>query len=131
MNPPCEDIKDILVDGGVGVFQTNLFLVSMPNTPDACVGVFDSPGMPPDLSYNVYDLEYPSVQVRVRGDIFGYEAAWNKAKEVKDCLHGKANETWNGTYYLLIACSAEIMFVYVDENNRPVLSVNFEIHRRT
>ena len=126
MNPASEDIKDILVADGVGAFGTDLFISLMPETPDACVSIYDTGGMDPILNY-VYD--YPTVQVRIRGAIFGYQNAWDKAKEVKDALHGLTNETWNSTRYIQIGCVGDIMFIHYDDNNRPTLTVNFLVHR--
>jgi len=126
VNPTSEDFKDILVAAGVGTYETDIFISVMPETPDACISIYDTPGYPPAANY-VYD--YPAVQVRIRGAIWGYQDAWDKAKEVRDALHGLTNETWNSTRYIQILCEADIMFINYDDNNRPLLTVNFLVHR--
>ena len=130
MNPPSEDICDILEQSSVraGTFGTDLFISKMPSSPDACVCVYDTGGEPPTLPYSYFK---PTIQVRVRGIISGYQSAWDKAKEVMDALHGVSNETWNGSRYIMIACMSDIIFVGYDDNNRPLLSMNFTIHRTT
>ena len=126
MNQPSEDFKDILVAAGVGTYETDLFISMMPTTPNACISIYDTGGLDPILNY-VYD--YPTVQVRIRGAIFGYQAAWDKAEEVKNALHGLTNETWNSTRYIQIGCQGDILFLNYDDSNRPLLSVNFLVHR--
>ena len=126
MNPPSEDIKDMLVDAGIGTFGADLFISQMPDTPNACVGLYDTGGYQPEANY-VYDR--PTVMARIRGDIGGYINAYGKAEDIKGELHGLTNETWNSTRYVQILCQSDIMFLGYDDNNRPLLSINFAIHR--
>jgi len=129
MNAPSQDIKDFIIESSAGlslVFATDLFVAKMPETPDECVCIYDSGGGAPEANY---EYDYPSVQIRVRGDRMGYQAGWALAKDIKDTLHGKTNETINSTRYIQIVCSGDIIFVAWDELERPIFSVNFEIHR--
>lgn len=126
MNSTAQDIKDILVADGIGTFGTDLFVSLEPSSPDACVTVFDSGGFDSEANY-VYDR--PTVMVRIRGDVFGYQAAWTKAESVKNSLHGLTNETHNGTRYVGIWCVGDIGFLEYDGENRPIFSVNFRVHR--
>jgi len=138
MNPPSEDIKDILISSAVGVadgFAVSsgwaVHVSTIPddtNTPDTCIGIFDSPGLDPDDSFDG-SIDQPSVQIRVRGAVFGYKAAWTKAKAIASALHQRVNETWNGTKYVQIMQKGDVMFVAYDEKNRPLLSLNFDIKR--
>lgn len=128
MNPCSEDVKDMLESSavGAGTYGTDLFISLMPPTPNACLAVFDTGGYDPQAGY---DYERPTVQVRIRGEVFGYQAAWDKAKEVSTALHGLYNETWNGARYVGIWQQGDIIFMGYDDNNRPLLSLNFRIHR--
>ena len=128
MDTPSKDIKDILVNDSVGTFGTNLFISKEPSSPDACVTIYDTGGPEPQAGY-VYD--YPTIQVRIRGAKMGYEAAFTKAQAVRTSLHGLHNETWNSTRYIGIWCQGDIMALGYDENHRPLLVVNFRIHRTT
>jgi len=124
MNPPSEDVKDILVNGTSLVFGTDLFIGLAPSSPDNLVAVRDSGGAAPAANYT---YEFPAVQVYVRNN--KYEDGWNQANSVKSCLHALHRETWNGTEYIQILASSEIMYLGVDENGRAEFSLNFEIHR--
>lgn len=131
MKSPSDDIKDILeTESSLGLtFAQNLFVGFEPDSPDTCVTIFDTPGMPPDLNYDkgeIYDR--PSVQVRVRSK--SYITAWNLISNIKRILHGKAHETWNGTYYSLIRCSIEPAILDWDNNGRVRLVTTFDIQRR-
>jgi len=129
MNPPSEDIKDLLIESSSGltlVFGTDLHISRMPENPDECVSIYDGPGGAPQANY---EYDFPSVQVRVRGAKMGYTATWALAKEIRDVLHAVTNRTINLTRYIQIVCSSDVMFVAWDESNRPIFTVNFAIHR--
>jgi hypothetical protein len=129
MNAPSQDIKDMLVSSAAGLdvtFATDLFVSTMPESPDQCVAIYDSPGFPPEPNYEYY---YPGVQIRVRGDQGGYRAAWTLAESIRDVLKAVHDETWNSTKYVQIWCSGEIYSLGQDENNRPLFSMNFSIQR--
>ncbi len=126
MNSPSEDIKDILEQSSVGTLATDLFISKEPDSPDACVTIFDTSGQDPATWAN---LDYPSVQVKVRGERYEYLNAWAKGKEVKDALHGLTNETWNGTRYIQIVQEGDIFFLGYDGKQRPLLTLNFSIQR--
>lgn len=129
MNPTSQDIKDILVSSSAGLdltLGTNLFVSLMPDSPDLCVALFDGPGFAPEPNYEYYR---PAVQVRVRGNKSGYLAAWSLAESIRAVLRAVSNETWNATRYIQIWCAGEIFPLGQDENNRPLLSMNFNVHR--
>lgn len=131
MNSPSEDIKDILESSQAGltlVYGTDLFRSFEPESPNFCVTIFDTGGYPPQSNY-VY--EYPTIMIRCRGDVFKYDAAWAQLKEINLVLHDLHGETWNGTKYIGIWAAGDIIPLGYDENNRPLLSLNFRIHRTT
>ena len=128
MNPPSQDIKDILAASSslALTFATDLFVSEIPDTPDECVCVIDTGGFEPEANFN---YERPTVQVRVRGAKGDYVNAHNLAQSVRDELHGLANHTINAARYIGIWCESDIMSLGYDKNHRPMLSVNFRIHR--
>jgi hypothetical protein len=132
MNATSVDIKDILEqDSFLGlVYADNLFIGLEPNEPINCVVIFDTPGFPPQLTLDkvatIY--EYPSVQVRVRNS--NYIDGWNLIQSIMTSLHGRAQETWNGTLYSVIYCSSGPALLDWDDNRRPRFIANFNIQRR-
>lgn len=131
MSAPSVDIKDMLeAESSLGLtFATNLFIGKEPSQPDNCVTIYDTPGGPPDLGLDKDDkYQYPSVQIRVRNN--GYTTGWDLADDIKDVLHGRAHETWNGTYYTVISCTSDPALLDWDENGRARFIVNFEAQRR-
>jgi len=131
MNSSSEDIKDMLVaESALGlIFGTNLFIGREPSNPVNCVTIFDTPGFPPQLTFNKEEFyEYPSIQIRVRNN--HYETGWAIISDIMLSLHGRAQETWNGTLYSLIQCSGGLALLDWDENNKVRFVVNFNIQRR-
>lgn len=127
MNPPSIDIKDILEAAGIGTYGTDLFVSTIPERPDAAVGIIDTAGLSPLPVDYIYDR--PSVQIIVRGTANGYLAAYSKAESIKRALHALYNETWNGTRYIVILAETDILWIGPDERNRPQFSLNFSINR--
>ena len=131
MSASSEDIKDMLeAESSLGLtFATNLFIGKEPDKPPNCVTIFDTPGFPPQLTYNKAEFyEYPAIQIRVRNN--KYMDGWNLISDIMLFLHGRAHETWNSTYYSLIQCAGGLALLDWDDNNRARFIVNFNIQRR-
>ena len=131
MNPASEDLKDILeAESSLGlVLNTNLFIGREPVTPTDSVTIFDTPGRPPLLTLNKSEiLEYPSIQIRVRNN--DYLVGWGLANDIKAALHGKSQETWNGTVYVLIECVNTPFLLGWDRGGAAWFVINFDIQRR-
>ena len=130
MNPPSEDVKDILESSVAATgltFGTDLFISSLPDSPDHCVGIYDTGGIEPEHNYTYFR---PTFQITVRGKKqSGYREAWKMAETVRNVLMAIHNETWNSTVYVGIWAQTDILFVGYDDNKRPLLTVNFRIHR--
>jgi hypothetical protein len=131
MNAPSTDIKDMLeAESSLGLtFGTNLFIGREPPTPNNTVTIYDTGGDRPDLHMDRNErYDRPSIQIRVRN--ISYEAGWSLINDIKDSLHGRAHETWNGTYYSVIYCYIESTFLDWDNNNRVRFVASFNIQRR-
>lgn len=130
MNSVSEDIKDILELSASGLtltFATDLFVSKEPDTPDAAVTIYDGVGGPPDVQHR---LDYPGVQVRIRGARNnGYAAAYSLAEDIKLVLNGYAGKIINSTTYVLIRATTDILFLGYDDNDRPMFVINFDIIR--
>jgi hypothetical protein len=131
MNPSSIDVKDILCGSrplGL-VFAKNLFIAREPVSPHNCVTIYDTNAFPPQLTFNRLErYEFPSIQIRIRNSDF--REGWDLADKIKILLHGRANETWNGTLYSIIKCSGGPALLGRDDNDRFLIYVNFEIQRR-
>jgi hypothetical protein len=131
MNPTSEDVKDMLVaESSLGLaFATNLFVGREPTTPDDCTTVYDTVGYPPAITFDGNgDYYYPSVQIRVRNR--SYLDGLELIQHIVEALHGRHNETWNGTLYTTIVCQNDPGILDWDENNRVRFIVNFNLQRR-
>jgi hypothetical protein len=130
MNAPSVEIKDILeTDSGLGLeYATDLFVGEMPDTPDECVCVYDSPGEDPQAGFT---YERPHVQIRVRGAKGKYVEAHNLARAVAAVLHGLTNETVGATRYIGIWQIGSVIPLGLDDNKRPIMTINFRAQRTT
>jgi hypothetical protein len=130
MNAPSIDIVAMLEDESVlGLtFTENLFIGKEPAKPDDCVIVFDTGGLPPQLTLGDQGYEFPSVNIRVRSR--DYQTGWNLIDDIKTLLHGRAHETWNDTLYTVIYCASGPVHLDWDENSRARFVVNFDMQRR-
>jgi len=125
MNIPSVDIKDMIEAAGLGTFGTDLFISTMPDTPDFCIALYDLPGPSDELNY---EWEYHTVQVQVRGKPGGYPQAYQRIYDITKMLHGKQT-TINGARYALIQQEGGIGHVTTDDHRRPTLSTRFLIQR--
>lgn len=136
MDAPSIDIVAILTDessidsnADLGLtFAVNLFVGREPTKPDLCVTIFDTHGLPTGMSLDSVGFDHPSVQIRVRAK--DYQTGWALIEGIKSSLHGRANETWNGTYYSVIYCTSGPALLDWDDNGRCRFIVNFNINRR-
>ena len=128
------DIKDILeAESSLGLsFGDDLVIGLLPTSPDSCVAIMPTSGPGPDLTFNTDEkYMYPSVQIQVRKNASGtgFTDAEDLMYSIKDLLHGRANETWNGSRYIVVVCTTEPAVLKYDENNRVIFFANFEMQR--
>lgn len=124
-NSPSVDIKDIIVGNTELVFGTDLFISTMPSEPDNCVCIYDTGGFPQEQ----YSYEKPTIQIRIRNNL--YVNGYNQIRDIKYLIGtGDFNNTiQNGTRYILITTSSDILYLGKDENDRFQFTINFQIHR--
>jgi len=157
MNPPSKDIKDLLLalsyagmtvdtesifvdddtvlvdEDNLGTlsnltFGSTLFIGREPNKPDNCVTIFDTGAWPPSLGLTSKGYEYPTIQIRVRN--LRYIDGWTIIEEIKNVLHGLAQQTMNGTLYSVVYCTSGPALLDYDEHNRVRFIINFNLQRR-
>jgi hypothetical protein len=130
MNATSEDIKDMLVaDSSLALtFATDLFIGKEPTKPNNCVTIFDEQSFGPDLGLVTQGYERPSIQIRVRN--LDYYTGFALINDIKDSLHGRSHQEWNGTLYTVIYCSSGPALLDWDDNSRARFIINFNIQRR-
>ena len=131
MNLPAIDVKDMLeAESILGLtFATDLFVGFEPDSPDDVVTVFDTTGFSPEQDFDGgVAYFYPSVQVRVRNR--SYTEAGRIMNLIKGILHGKQQETWNGTLYTTIYCTGEPALLVWDSSKRAVWVCTFNLQRK-
>lgn len=134
MQAPSLDIVEMIEaygeSSGINLtYAINLFIGTEPSIPKDCVTVFDTPGFAPYLGLTSVGYEYPSVQIRVRST--KYTTGWNLIEQIKNALHGKSQETWNGSLYTVIYCSSGPALLDKDDNGNFRLVCTLNIQRRT
>ncbi len=72
----AEGIRDLLVAAGVGVFNASsgwsIHIGRSPVSPDTVIVITETAGLP---SNPAYLLDFPNVQIKVRGSASGYQEA--------------------------------------------------------
>ncbi len=105
------------------VVGENLFVSLLPDNPANCAAFLDSGGYPAQTNYQ---YEKPTVQILVRGS--SYDEAYPLALDLKRFFNGQQEIIINNSRYILIRNTTEPLVMY-DAHKRPIISVNFLIHR--
>lgn len=127
---PSEGVKDILVSAGIGVFASqsatewSIRISKMEPKPDKMIAIFDVPGLPPQPGL---DINYPALQIVVRGTPAGYVDSYAKAQRIVDELLGRDTETRGGDIWASVTMSSDIINLGYDDNERPMWSMNFQL----
>lgn len=96
------ELVALLVANNLGVWKTDLFLNSMPDTPDACCALDLTSGAPPKGGFGVIGIlhESPSVRVRVRGPKYDSETPRIRIERVYRLFPTVMGTSLSGTKYL-------------------------------
>jgi Bacteriophage minor capsid protein len=126
-----EGIKDILVSAGIGVFQPSagsndwhIIISRIKPNPDKMIVIYDTAGLPPEPGL---DINYPGIQIVVRGMPNGYKDTSVKSKRIKDEFLGMPKTTVNGDIWASVTMTSDIIWLGYDENERPSFSLNFQL----
>lgn len=126
MVDPAQGVSDLLVAAGIGVFAATtgwgIFISKLPESPDTSIQISGAGGPPSNPKWL---LDYPRVQVIVRGAKGGYQGAYTKATAVNDALLGLPSQALNGDRWVAINQSSGLAFMGYDDSNRPLLSLNY------
>lgn len=118
-----DDIGDKLIADGVveGATGWKLYKAYLPDSPDQCVVIYESPGPAPDQTGGT-KYEFPGFQVFVRGADFGYSAARTKMQAIFNSLN---DADIAGYVYIYAADSGPVLDEADKSDNRPVLFMSF------
>ncbi len=119
---------DLLVTAGVGVRGGQagwaMYGGKEPKTPDTTITLTPTGGLDPNP---VWLLDYPTFQARVRGAKGGWDAAFQKAIDVKNALLGLPSQTLDSVRWVLVLMIGEINDIGVDETEHPIFTLNFRL----
>lgn len=128
MTFPAKEAADILINKGIVAASGSTWPVKvgpLPTTPNAVVAIVDAPGQSPNPKWL---LDYPAIQVVVRGATDDYPGAYAKAKAIKDGLLGiDSFTTTAGNRWVSVTMMGEINYLGPDDNSRPQFSLNFRL----
>ncbi len=120
----AEYLQDIVGTSIGGSASWSLFVGLEPASPDRCITVYDTPGVPAVPDANHYE---PSVQVRVRG--VDYRDVYEKAVEIRQWLIVPRTREIDERRYVGVWPEGDISSLGRDENNRHRLVATYRIIR--
>jgi hypothetical protein len=122
-----EALAGKLVSASVATLATNLFVGHMPESPDACIALFEYQGNAPketlkDMSGTV---ENPSVQVMARGAT--YPAGRALMVSARNTLTSITDETLSGLRFLRVSQLSSINSIGRDATERSVFTLSLQV----
>lgn len=123
-----DDVIDLIAADGYGVRDSTLFKHLLPDAPDACVVVGEYGGRPGEEIFGEPGpaIEYPRVQVRVRGTAYDYDTPRALAERIYQGFGRRGGFTINTTRYLALTPLQPPYPLDRDAANRYVFAVNLE-----
>ena len=122
-----ESIGDYLVTNSLGTLGTNLFLGTLPESPDVCTAVYENSGTPPAFTMGTggIAIDYPMLQVICRAGKDDYPTARDAVEAIRNLLASVTDVTISNVQILRIEPMGSVNPLGVDPKQRPLLSVNF------
>ena len=122
-----ESIGDYLVTNSYGTLGTNIFLQVMPETPDACIAVYENSGSSPAFTMGTGGIviDYPMIQIVARAAREDYPTARDVAENIRNLLALVTNVTISSINIMRIEPMGSVNFIGVDNKYRPLVSVNY------
>ena len=122
-----ESVGDYLVTNNLGTLGTNLFLGTMPETPDECVAVYENSGSAPAFTMGPGGIviDYPMIQIVARAGREDYPTARDKAESIRILLASVLESTISSVNIMRIEPMGSVNPLGVDSKFRPMVSVNF------
>lgn len=127
-----DDLMAYLATQSIGTAATDLFAGRRPESPDACVALFEYPGMSTEHVMEGVGLAYerPRLQVQCRGVSGDYQTPRQKAQDVMNALESVINETLGSAFYLRIMAQQTPFEMDRDANERVIIACNYQVWKR-
>jgi hypothetical protein len=122
-----ESIGDYLVTNSQGALGTSIFLGTLPESPDACVAVYENSGSSPAFTMGAggIRIDYPMIQIICRAGREDYPTARDKADTIRILLASVVETSISGVHIMRIEPMGSVNQLGVDPKYRPLISVNF------
>jgi hypothetical protein len=122
-----ESVGDYLVTNSHGTLGVNLFLGTLPESPDVCTAVYENAGTPPSFTMGSggIAIDYPMLQIICRAAKEDYPGARDEAEAIRNLLASVTDVTISGLNVLRIEPMGNVNLLGVDPKQRPLVSVNF------
>lgn len=125
-SPASEHIKTLLATY-VGTTDWTIAIGIQPDKPDKTITIVDTAGLPPNPKYL---LDFPTVQVMVRGVVGEYLETSRIAHGCKDVLLGIQSQDVGGAgndRMVSITMLGDVAFIAQDRNARPTFTFNLAL----
>jgi len=110
-----------------GTLGTSIFLGTLPDTPDACVSIYENTGSSPTFTMGSggIRIDYPMLQVVCRASREDYPTARDKAESIRVLLASVLEQSVSGVHIMRIEPMGSVNLAGVDPKYRPLITVNF------
>jgi hypothetical protein len=118
-----------LASQGQGTLATDIFLARAPDTPDACVTLYESAGGGPDHTFGagVYAIDHQRIRVVCRAARNDYPAARSKAVAVRGVLGAIRDTTLSGVNVLTMLATSEVYPLSRDGDDRALIGCDYTV----
>ena len=128
-----DDLSDFLSTGGLGLTTgTNLFLGTLPDSPDRSAAIYETGGFFPvhamSASAGNAVVERPRVQIVTRATT--YQGARQLMHNIFQRLDGVNNQTLGSTRYLSILAVSSPAAMGTDASGRARIVQNFDVVKK-
>jgi hypothetical protein len=129
MSEILDAVGSVLETAGVGTLGTSIFLSRSPDTPDACVVVYESGAGYPIYTHGTTGsaLLVTNVQVIARAGREDYQAARTKITAVITAMEAVSNTVASGVTLLRAEQLNRPLPMGYDDNDRPEIAMNFTV----
>lgn len=123
-----DDIATALVSAGVGQMTSNgtdwfIYKGYLQEGPDRAICLYETPGPAPE---ELWAIDYPDFQVRVRGKLDDYQAVRAKMQSVFFALHDQ-NAAIGAGYVYCFCKESGVIPLGQDEKRRPNIANNYRV----
>lgn len=113
---------DSLAIGSLTAGSWRIFAAKMPKEPDQTISVFAAGGKDANPKWLI---DYPTLNVRVRGAPNDWEAPMTKMLAIKDALLGLPGQDLSGDRWVGINMQGDIKDMGIDDLGRYMISADF------